>query len=222
MRSNRRSSARRSAIRARSLPTRAARRDRRSSFSRPTAASGASRRRPALRISCSTCRPTPSSRRSGTGAILRTRRSNTTVSPAAGSSLRRPMRSPAGSSSRRATRRRSPRRRSGASSRSTTTDFPGAATCAVDSPTFGLDPYALYIGVLQFCDPGGVYMGTSGFVVRKTSVIDFATIAVTAFHNLTGSSTGCRPVRAARRGHRRPEPRDRVLYRRRQRLARAR
>ena len=73
------------------------------------------------------------------------------------------------------------------------TGFPGAANCAVDSPTFGLDPYALYIGVVQFCDPGGVYMGTSGFVVRKTSVIDFATIAVTAFHNLTGSSTGAGP-----------------------------
>ena len=36
-------------------------------------------------------------------------------------------------------------------------------------------------------------MGTSGFVVRKTSVIDFATIAVTPFHNLTGSSTGAGP-----------------------------
>ena len=35
------------------------------------------------------------------------------------------------------------------------TGFPGAATCAVDSPTLGLDPYALYIGVVQFCDPGG-------------------------------------------------------------------
>ena len=73
------------------------------------------------------------------------------------------------------------------------TGFPGAATCAVDSPTFGLDPYALYIGVVQFCDPGGVYMGTCGFVVRKTSVIDFATIAVTPFHNLTGSSAGAGP-----------------------------
>ena len=73
------------------------------------------------------------------------------------------------------------------------TGFPGAATCAVDSPTFGLDPYALYIGVVQFCDPGGVYMGTTGFVVRKTSVIDFATIAVTPFHNLTGSSAGAGP-----------------------------
>jgi hypothetical protein len=73
------------------------------------------------------------------------------------------------------------------------TGFPGSSNCAVDSPTFGLDPWALYIGVVQFCDPGGVYVGTSGFVVRKTSVIDFATIAVTAFHNLTGSSTGAGP-----------------------------
>ena len=46
---------------------------------------------------------------------------------------------------------------------------------------------------MQFCDPGGAYVGTSAFVVRKTSVIDFATIAVTAFHNLTGSSTGPGP-----------------------------
>ena len=35
--------------------------------------------------------------------------------------------------------------------------------------------------------------GTSGFVVRKTSVIDFATIAVTAFHGLTGTSAGAGP-----------------------------
>jgi hypothetical protein len=73
------------------------------------------------------------------------------------------------------------------------TGFPGAGTCAVDSPTFGIDPAALYIGIVQFCDPGGVYIGTSGFVVRKTSVIDFATISVTAFHNLTGSSAGAGP-----------------------------
>ena len=74
------------------------------------------------------------------------------------------------------------------------TGFPGAANCAVDSPTFGLDPYALYIGIVQFCDPGSAtYVGTTGFVVRKTSVIDFATIAVTAFHNLTGTVAGAGP-----------------------------
>jgi Bacterial Ig domain len=74
------------------------------------------------------------------------------------------------------------------------TGFPGATNCSVDSPTFGLDPYALYVGVVQFCDPGSAtYVGTSGFVIRKTSVIDFATIAVTAFHNLTGSVSGVGP-----------------------------
>ncbi len=35
--------------------------------------------------------------------------------------------------------------------------------------------------------------GRPGFVVRKTSVIDFATIAVTAFHNLTGYAAGAGP-----------------------------
>ncbi len=74
------------------------------------------------------------------------------------------------------------------------TGFPGATNCAVDSPTFGLDPFALYIGIVQFCDPGSAtYLGTSGFVVRKTSVIDFATIVVTAFHNLTGAPGGAGP-----------------------------
>ena len=70
--------------------------------------------------------------------------------------------------------------------------FTGTA-CAVDSPTFGLDDSALYIGVVQFCDSGVTYAGTSGYVVRKTSVIDGATIAVTPFHNLTGSAAGVGP-----------------------------
>lgn len=61
--------------------------------------------------------------------------------------------------------------------------FPGTG-CAVDSPTLGIDPSALYIGVIQFCDNGNTYAGTSGFVVRKTSVVDGATIAVTPFHGL--------------------------------------
>ena len=40
---------------------------------------------------------------------------------------------------------------------------------------------------------GATYAGTSGYVVRKTSVIDCATIAVTAFHNLTGAPAGAGP-----------------------------
>ncbi len=65
--------------------------------------------------------------------------------------------------------------------------------CAVDSPTFGLDNAALYIGVVQFCDNGATYAGTSGYVVRKTSVIDGASIVVTPFHGLTGSASGAGP-----------------------------
>jgi Bacterial Ig domain len=70
--------------------------------------------------------------------------------------------------------------------------FPGT-NCAVDSPTLGIDPYALYIGVVQFCDGGATYAGTSGFVARKTSVIDAATPVITAFHNLTGTVAGPGP-----------------------------
>jgi hypothetical protein len=65
-----------------------------------------------------------------------------------------------------------------------------AATCAVDSPTLAIDNAALYIGVVQFCDGGVNYAGTTGYVVRKTSVINSATIALTAFHGLTGNAAG--------------------------------
>ncbi len=70
--------------------------------------------------------------------------------------------------------------------------FPGT-NCAVDSPTLAIDNAALYVGVVQFCDNGVNYAGTSGYVVRKTSVIDGATIAVTPFHGLTGTSAGAGP-----------------------------
>ena len=65
--------------------------------------------------------------------------------------------------------------------------------CAIDSPTLGIDPFALYVGVIQFCDNGVTYAGTSGFVARKTSVIDAATPVITAFNNLTGTPTGAGP-----------------------------
>jgi hypothetical protein len=68
-----------------------------------------------------------------------------------------------------------------------------AATCAVDSPTLAIDNAALYIGVVQFCDNGVNYAGTTGYVVRKTSVINAATIALTAFHGLTGNFQGQGP-----------------------------
>ncbi len=68
-----------------------------------------------------------------------------------------------------------------------------APGCSIDSPTLAIDPYALYVGVVQFCDSGVNYAGTSGFVIRKTSVIDGATIVVTAFHGLTGNAAGAGP-----------------------------
>jgi hypothetical protein len=71
--------------------------------------------------------------------------------------------------------------------------YPAVTTCAIDSPTLGIDNAALYIGVVQFCDAGTTYGGTSGYVVRKTSVIDAAAIAVTGFHGLTGNASGQGP-----------------------------
>ncbi len=71
--------------------------------------------------------------------------------------------------------------------------YPAVTTCAIDSPTLGIDNAALYVGVVQFCDAGTTYGGTSGYVVRKTSVIDAAAIAVTGFHGLTGNASGQGP-----------------------------
>jgi hypothetical protein len=68
---------------------------------------------------------------------------------------------------------------------------PTSPACGVDMPTLAIDSLALYLGVNQFC--GGVYAGTSGFVVRKSSALDAATFVVTAFHNLTSTATGSGP-----------------------------
>ncbi len=70
-------------------------------------------------------------------------------------------------------------------------DFPGG--CAIDSPTLGVDVLAMYIGVNQFCSGGTTYVGSSAFVVRKTSVMGGGPVFVTAFHNLTGTPTGAGP-----------------------------
>jgi hypothetical protein len=68
---------------------------------------------------------------------------------------------------------------------------PTSPACGVDMPTLAIDSVAVYLGVNQFC--GGVYAGTSGFVVRKSSALDTATLVVTAFHNLTTTPTGTGP-----------------------------
>jgi len=61
-----------------------------------------------------------------------------------------------------------------------------------DYPTLGVDPNALYIGDNVFTLAGS-YVGTSGFVVRKSSILDSGPIVVTAFRNLTGSTIGPGP-----------------------------
>lgn len=69
-----------------------------------------------------------------------------------------------------------------------------AATCLADYPTLGLDANALYVGTNNFCgSPSQTYNGTSGFVVRKSSIMSTGPIVVTAFNNLTGTASGAGP-----------------------------
>ncbi|MFI5144664.1 MAG: T9SS type A sorting domain-containing protein [Ignavibacteria bacterium] len=59
-----------------------------------------------------------------------------------------------------------------------------------DYDTFGLDKYALYIGVNVFNAAGNAVLGTTGFVINKSSIIA-GTLTVTPFRQLTnGSNTG--------------------------------
>ena len=60
-----------------------------------------------------------------------------------------------------------------------------------DYPTLGIDNNALYIGDNVFT-PAGAYAGSSGFVVRKSSVLGAGPIIVTAFRGLvpTANATG--------------------------------
>ncbi|MFN8587633.1 MAG: Calx-beta domain-containing protein [Candidatus Eisenbacteria bacterium] len=69
-----------------------------------------------------------------------------------------------------------------------------ASTCLADYPTLGLDANALYIGTNNFCgSPTQSYTGTSGFVVRKTSIMGAGPIVVTAFNGLVASSAAAGP-----------------------------
>jgi hypothetical protein len=69
----------------------------------------------------------------------------------------------------------------------------GDAGCLADYPTLGIDASALYIGVNQFCGPLLNFGGTTAFVVRKSSVLSGGPIVVSAFRNLTGTTTGPGP-----------------------------
>lgn len=60
-----------------------------------------------------------------------------------------------------------------------------------DYPTPGIDANALYIGDNVFSNSTGSFVGTSGFVVRKSSLLSGGPIVVTAFRGLaTGSGEG--------------------------------
>ena len=212
-----RTRARRSARLARCRRTRAAPPDRRSSSSPPTAASAASRRRPAPPTASSMSRPTCSSPRPRRREHVRRRGQ---VRPARRPLVhhRRPMRSRAHHD--RVEQRLDDHRRppSGASSRST--------TCFRRHELRGrfadLRPRqpALYIGVMQFCSGGATYAGTSGFVVRKTSVIDCRHDCSDGVPQPDRYVGRRRSVRAGRRRQRRSGVGDRLFHRRRQRLAR--
>ncbi len=54
----------------------------------------------------------------------------------------------------------------------------------LDYPSLGVDNNALYIGGMMF---GGSFTGTSGWVVRKSSVLGAGPIVVTAFRGLSGA-----------------------------------
>ncbi len=70
--------------------------------------------------------------------------------------------------------------------------FPNSDTSAIlDYPTFGLDANALYIGGNIFHIPlgGNSFVGSSAFVVRKSSVLGSGPIVVTAFRHLCSDTT---------------------------------
>ncbi|HUR22414.1 MAG TPA: Calx-beta domain-containing protein [Acidimicrobiales bacterium] len=63
-----------------------------------------------------------------------------------------------------------------------------------DYPSLGVDANALYIGVNQFNGKTGPFVGTSAFVVRKSSILGTGPIVATAFRNLTGTPGGPGPA----------------------------
>ncbi|MEP7337208.1 MAG: proprotein convertase P-domain-containing protein [Acidobacteriota bacterium] len=63
--------------------------------------------------------------------------------------------------------------------------------CFADYPSLGIDASALYVGVNQFCNRA--FTNTTGFVIRKSSVLGGGQIVVSAFRNLierSGSALG--------------------------------
>ncbi len=71
--------------------------------------------------------------------------------------------------------------------------FQGTPGDFADYDTLGIDNNALYIGANIFT-LAETFLGTNGYVVRKTSVLGPGPIVVTTFANLTGNSTGPGPM----------------------------
>jgi Bacterial Ig-like domain len=72
---------------------------------------------------------------------------------------------------------------------------PSASARFADYPQLGVDANAIYIGVNEFTSASaGGFLGTSVFVVRKSSVLGAGPIVVTAFRNLISGSPQQGPV----------------------------
>jgi putative Ig domain-containing protein len=71
--------------------------------------------------------------------------------------------------------------------------FAPGETAFLDYCTMGIDVNALYIGCNVFSTSSGAFLHTSGYVVRKSSVVGGGPIVVTNFLNLTPSPTFAGP-----------------------------
>src|SRR5207237_5977217 len=70
---------------------------------------------------------------------------------------------------------------------------PGEPNAFLDYCTLGIDFNALYIGCNTFSTINSAFLHTSGYVVRKSSVVGGGPIVVTSFLNLTGGAGGAGP-----------------------------
>lgn len=65
----------------------------------------------------------------------------------------------------------------------------GSSGTNADYPTPGIDANAIYIGDSVFSNSTGSFLGSAGFVIRKSSLTSGGPIVVTAFRNLTTASS---------------------------------
>jgi hypothetical protein len=72
---------------------------------------------------------------------------------------------------------------------------PSASARFADYPQLGVDENAIYVGVNEFTSASsGGFLGTSVFVIRKSSVMGAGPIVVTAFRNLISGSPEQGPI----------------------------